>query len=194
MKLPEVHLKTIFIDEPKLEFGYRQTNVHPKDGLSLYGPHKKSKKSKEIRVGVVGTANGIRFFKDHAKKMAGRIEMNPPSKTDKKVRLHLANFPGIKEAFEITYEPSDFVTCELDEKLIDEKTRIVNLHEAVQGAVTLYVDAVIAHERNDERTVDVWILVLPECIFERCKPLARRSGLPLVVGEFGKRQKAKASF
>jgi hypothetical protein len=194
MKLAEIHLETIFIEEPKLEFGHQQTTVNPKDGLWLYGPYKKAKVCKEIRIGVVGTANGISYFRDYAEKMLGRIEMEPPSKTDKKFRLHLANFPGIKEAFDICYQTSDFVACALDEKLIDEKTRIVNLHEAVQSAAMLYVDAVVKHERNDERAVDVWILVLPECIFERCKPLARRSGLPLVKGAFRKGQKAKSSL
>jgi hypothetical protein len=27
------------------------------------------------------------------------------------------------------------------------------------------------YDKNEEKTVDVWIFILPEIIFERCKPL-----------------------
>lgn len=36
--------------------------------------------------------------------------------------------------------------------------------------------------------------MLPELVFERCKPLARRSGLELVQGDFGKKQTARSDL
>ena len=48
MEFPEVSLQIEHFFEPALEFGARQTTAHPKDGLFLYGPHNKSKKSREI--------------------------------------------------------------------------------------------------------------------------------------------------
>jgi hypothetical protein len=50
------------------------------------------------------------------------------------------------------------------------------------------------HDRNEERTVDVWMFILPELVFERCKPLSRRSGLELVKGDFAKKQKTRTEL
>jgi hypothetical protein len=55
------------------------------------------------------------------------------------------------------------------------------------GIVTL-------HRENDERAVDLWILVVPEIIFERCKPNARRTGLSLELGDFEKRKKTRSDL
>jgi hypothetical protein len=77
---------------------------------------------------------------------------------------------------------------------LDETTRAVNHHEAVSKAVDFYVSAIAAYDKNEERNVDVWIFVLPELIFERCKVNSKRSGLPLVRGDFGRRQKQKENL
>jgi hypothetical protein len=156
--------------EPRLEFGYRQTCAHPKDGLFLYGPHNRPAKTKEIRIGVIGTPAGIGHFRAWAERIKKRVDVPPPGKTDKKNRLHLANFPGVEEAFGISFNPNDFSAYTLDPKAIDEATRVINLHEAVKKAVGLYVERVKHHDHTDERDIDLWVLVLPEIIFERCKP------------------------
>ena len=76
MEFPERSLPVLHFFEPSLEFGSGQTAAHPKDGLFLYGPHNKPKKTKDIRMGVVGTIDGVGYFR---------------------VRLHLTNFPGVEE-------------------------------------------------------------------------------------------------
>src|ERR1700730_12639272 len=114
MDFPEVSLLVEHFLEPRLEFGSGQTTAHPKDGLFLYGPHNKPKKSREIRIGVVGTADGIKHFRKWASLIRKRVEVPPPGKTEKKDRLHLANFPGIEEAFSITFNETELVACELD--------------------------------------------------------------------------------
>lgn len=115
----------------------------------------------------------------------------PRKKTDKENRLHLSNFPGLEEAFGITINPGDFVECRVDAKALDDATRTLNQHEAVRKAVDLYLNEIERHDKNEEKTVNVWVFVLPEIIFERCKPLARRSGLDLTKGEFAKSKKEK---
>ena len=130
------------------------------------------KKTREVRLGVIGTAKGIEFFREWAKKIKGHVNVPPPGKTDKKDRLHLANFPGLEEAFGITLD-TDFTAYPLDLKEIDQATRILNLHEAVGKVVKLYADKTRKHQSNDERPVDIWILVVPEIIFDRCKPKAK---------------------
>jgi hypothetical protein len=109
MRLPEVSLPIIHIEEPPLTFNFEQNTAHPKDGLFLYGPHQKAKKTRVIRVGVIGTPAGIGYFKTWAERLIRRIDVPPPGKRDKKNRLHLANFPGIEEIFGITFEPDGLV-------------------------------------------------------------------------------------
>lgn len=84
--------------------------------------------------------------------------------------------------------------CRFSTKSIDRATRIVNLNEAVDKVARLYINRVKQHLRNDERSVEVWILVLPEIVYERCRPQSKRTGLPMEKGEFTKRQKAKESI
>jgi hypothetical protein len=194
MELPEQSLELIYLPEPRLEFGYRQTCAHPKDGLFLYGPHNRPANAKEIRIGVIGTPAGIAHFRSWAERIKKRVDVPPPGKTDKKNRLHLANFPGVEEAFGISFTPNDFSSYPIDPKVINEATLIVNHHEAVKRAVGIYVEKAQRHGHSEEQDIDLWVLVLPEIIFERCKPNAKRTGLPLVKGDFGRRQKARADL
>ena len=189
MSLVPQDVKLIHLKEPELMFGHGQTSDHPKDGLFLYGPHSAPKSGTEISVGVIGTEDGLRYFRRWAIGAGGYIAVPPPGPQDKEHRLHLSNFPGLQEAYGISYNPGNFVERTIDLKTLDESTRTANQHEAVRKAVDGYVSEIEFHDRNEERVVDIWVLVLPELVFERCKPLARRTGLPLVKGEFPKTQK-----
>jgi hypothetical protein len=131
MEFPERSLQVLHFPEPLLEFGAKQTTAHPKDGLFLYGPHSKPKKAKDIRIGVIGTPTGINHFRRWAAQLKKLVTVPPPGKTEKQDRLHLANFPGLEEAFKISFNESEFVAYTIDLKMIDAATRILNLHEAV---------------------------------------------------------------
>ena len=100
----------------------------------------------------------------------------------------------MEEAFGITFNENEFSACTLDPKVIDSATRILNLHEAVAKVVKLYVERIQRYISNEERAVDVWVLVVPEMIFERCKPRAKRQGLSMEKGDFGKRQRARSNL
>jgi hypothetical protein len=194
MKFPENSLRVVHCNEPSLEFGFGQSTTHPKDGLFLYGPHKTSKRIKEVKLGVVGTSSGINLFRSWLKKIKKRVEVPPPGKNEKKDRLHLATFPGIEEVFRITFNENELTACTLDYRDIDAASRIINLHEATSRVVRLYIDRIRRHISNEEREVDVWVLVVPEIIFERCRPGAKRLGLPMEKGYFGKRQHARSDL
>jgi hypothetical protein len=194
MKLPEKSLELLHLDEPPLEFGHRQKTEHPKDGLFLYGPHRNDGKPTNVRIGVIGTKAGIGHFRNWAARIKKLVKVPPPKKGEKADRLHLANFPGIEEVMNINFIVDQFVAYALEPKEIDAATRILNHHEAVKKTVQLYVHKVKSHIANDEREVDVWILVLPEAIYERCRPEAKRKGLPMEKGEFGKKQNERADI
>src|SRR5665811_1695995 len=180
MELPERTSEIIYVCEPELGFGNGQNCDHPKDGLYLYGPHAAPKQFVTINIGVVGTETGIRYFHSKLTEMQGFIPVPAPKKGDKEYRLHISHFPGLTEAFGIRVDTSAIVEKTLDAKKIDEATRNLNQHEAVRKAVDLYINEIEYHEANEELSVDVWVIVLPELVFERCKPQSKRTGLPLI--------------
>jgi hypothetical protein len=192
MKFAERSLEVLHLHEPNLEFGLRQVTAHPKDGLFLYGPHNKPKKTKEVRIGLVGTLEGMRHFRQWAARVKKRIEVPPPKKGEKKDRLHLANFPGIEEALSITFNENEIVSCVLDHKAINDASLIINHHEAVSKVAKLYVERLRKHIANEEGAVDLWPLIVPELVYERCTPHAKRTGLPKIKGDFGARQQARS--
>jgi len=179
------------IEEPQLEFGHGQSSDHPKDGLFLYGPRRRAEGPTTLRVGVVGTTVGLELFREWSNEIMGRIPVPPPGPRDKEVRLHLSAFPGLQEAFGIGLNPDAFTEVGIDERQLDKLTRIINQHEAVSKAADLYVDRVRDHAKNEEQPIDVWIFVVPEFVFERCRRQSRRQGLPTEKGDFAKSQKAR---
>lgn len=191
---PETALEVLHIDEPKLEFGYGQVLDHPKDGLFLYGPNRRPTR-KEITIGVIATASGHELFQTWLKKASHGVPVPKAGPRDKKFRPHLSDFPGLFEAYDIKI-PSDYVVSyTLDRKVIESTTSLENHHEAVSRTADLYLDIVERHIKNEETTVDVWLMVVPEVVFERCRPTGSgRSGITLSPGEFSKRQKKKVDL
>src|ERR1044071_5403466 len=114
--VPEVSLQVLHFDEPLLEFAFKQQTAHPKDGLFLYGPHSRAKKTRELRIGLIGTQDGINHFRTWVERIKGLVEVPPPTKTEKKDRLHLANFPGLEAAFGVSLGDHDFAAYPLDPK------------------------------------------------------------------------------
>ena len=194
MELPEKSSEIRYIEEPNLGFGHGQTCDHPKDGLYLYGPHSAPDRLVTINVGVIGTENGLSYFDTKLTEIEGFVAVPPPGPRDKEYRVQLSHFPGVSEAFGIRIDRGTLVRRKIDEKQIDEATRNLNHHEAVRKAVDLYVSEIECHEDNEELNIDVWILVLPELIFDRCRSKSKRTGLPLIKGDFGKRQNKPADL
>jgi len=122
------------------------------------------------------------------------IAVPPPGKGEKADRLHLANFPGLEETFGISFDPDECSALSIPLSEIEHATRLQNLNEAVDKVARLYIDRVKKHLNNEERAVNVWMLVLPEIVYDRCRPGSKRSGLVLEKGDFSKKQKAKATL
>lgn len=190
--LPEVSLTTLFIDEPYLEFGHGQLLDHPKDGLYLYGPAGAPIAGSVVRVGVVGTAVGITDLKSWLARLNAGISVPVAGEREKTDRPHLSDFPGLREAYAITVDEKALVTCNLDLADIERTTTIANHHEAVAKTADLYVDAVVRHLRNEEAAVDVWLMVVPEIVHERCRSTGSgRKSQDLTPGEFAKKTKRR---
>src|ERR1700733_11649142 len=82
-----------FYPEPLLSFGYDQCLEHPKDGLTVFGPIVDERKPGEMRVGVIGTPEGLSKYRDWVERITRYI---PPFQADSP--NHMA-FPGFEAAF-----------------------------------------------------------------------------------------------
>ena len=194
MKFNEPSLLVEHLNEPDLDFRFGQRSHHPKDGLFLYGPHAAAKKLKDVRIGVVATARGMKLFRRWSQKLLDGIKVPPPGPRDKQDRLHLADFLGLEETFGITFDPTGCSELQIDETRIERATRILNKHEAVDEVAQIYIDRVQKFRRNEERTVDVWLFVVPEVVYERCRPESKRTGLELIDGRASKKQKSRTAM
>ena len=194
MRFPERTLVVDHLDEPELDFRFGQRSHHPKDGLFLYGPHGALRKVQDIRVGVIGTKEGIGHFRSWSRRLLHGIEVPPPGEREKKDRLHLADFAGLAETFGITFDPQRCRALTVNLEDIDRATRLENMHEAVDAVARIYTDRMDKSLRNEEGTVDIWIFVVPDIVYERCRPESKRGGLSLVKGSSPKRQRRRADL
>src|SRR5689334_9212806 len=90
-------LQLDYLDEPLLRFGHGQLLADPKDGLFLFGPLLDQRKPAEIRVGVIGTEQGIGRYERWVERVNGFI---PPGVAGSE--HHLA-FPGFEAAFKTSW-------------------------------------------------------------------------------------------
>ncbi|QFT61800.1 hypothetical protein [Roseivivax sp. THAF30] len=191
MKLPEANLAVDHLNEPELDFRHGQRSHHPKDGLFLYGPHQARKKPQEVRIGVIGTQEGLGHFGSWSRRLLEGIRVPPPGPSEKKDRLHLADFAGLEETFGITFDPERCRTLAVEMEAIDRATRLQNMHEAVDAVARVYIDRLEKFRRNEEGAIDVWLFVVPEIVYERCRPESRRTGLALLPGKSPKKQRTR---
>lgn len=157
-------IKTHFISEPLLEFGYQQKLEHPQDGLFLYGPVKAQGTPEVIHVGVIGTRDGIKLVQQWMARLAGRLPTEQPD------QLHTSAWPGFQAAFGIRLETDPLATIAVSGSEIANAIRKTNRYDAVRSAVKLFEDALLEHYRSDERRPDVWIAVVPEIVHRYGRP------------------------
>jgi hypothetical protein len=92
MDLPKESLKVLHIDEPELSFGHGQTCDHPKDGLFLYGPHSGPTRPREVSVGVIGTKDGLSYFRNWAIALGGFVPRPATKKNRQRAQIASLEF------------------------------------------------------------------------------------------------------
>lgn len=190
----ETSLPATYIEEPRLGFGHGQVSDHPKDGLYLYGPVNGPDRP-DIRVGVVGTQHGLSLFRKWAEVLRGEVKIPARGRRDKLHRLHLSDFPGLEEAFGLRLDPEKLVTYAIDGGRIAETVNVVNHHEAVAATADLFLAPVERHVAHEEVAIDVWVFVVPEVVFETCRPnMGKRRKGDLTPGEHGKKQASRSDL
>lgn len=187
-------LQVVHLAEPSLTFRFGQPTCHPKDGLHLYGPFRSNADRKSLSLGVIGTRVGLTLFREWSEMLLKKVDAPEPKIRDKENRLHHRRYLGLEALFGISYNSQEFIEYEVSCEKIDKTTRLINHCEAVSKTVEIFLRRIRDHDSNEERRPDIWILVIPELIYSRCTPMAKRSGLELETGEYEKHHKQPVSL
>ncbi|MGG5809165.1 argonaute/piwi family protein [Falsiroseomonas sp. CW058] len=186
-------LPTILLPEPELSFGHGQTADNPKDGLFLFGPVIDETHPRQLRLGVIGTSEGLGRYDRWAARMRGYIPVPDGA------RAHHMPWPGFEAAFACEWpeRPMARIALRLDD-LVDA-IQIKSRQEAVYKAVGLYLNPILAHLRREEARPTLWFVLLPEDIYrygrqesvvprDRQRPGDTRAGSRLVRSSIARGQ------
>jgi hypothetical protein len=86
------------INEPPVEVGFAQQTLNAREGLMLFGPVRFERNPKEIRVGVIGSNDGIDLFKRWCVQFR-----KPVTLTEQQHKNHEVPFPGFEAVFGATW-------------------------------------------------------------------------------------------
>ncbi len=168
----------LHLGEPSLIFGYGQAMEDPRDGLALFGPLDQGKQY-GIRAGVVGTSEGIERFRRWVAQIQGPVAGNPPMRRGQVVadeatweRAH-PSFPGFEAVFAIPWKPEPALSLEVPAEEVAQAALIgSDAAQRVYRTVDVYASRIIRALQEEETTVDVWFIVIPEIVYKYCRPKA----------------------
>lgn len=158
-----------FYDEPQLAFGHGQFVEDPRDGLTLFGPLDEGTPL-GIRVGVIGTRDGIEYFRGWLRRIQGFLVDKGKSKG---LLIARPPFPGFREAFRVPLVSEPVLAIEIPLAELEHACSKDDQHQRVYGTVSCYADRLAASKRKEEIKPDLWFVVIPDVIYQTCRPLSR---------------------
>lgn len=151
------------LDEPLLRFGFGQSSSDPREGLFLFGPVRDRINPMRIRVGLIGTPQGILLYR----KWVERISRAIPAPTGNTKSVF---YPGFRELFSCEWFGQPEITVAVSAMEISSKLRIEQRHEAIHSTVSLFSDAIEKTLREEEVKPDIWFVVVPDEVYELGRP------------------------
>ena len=155
----------VYLQEPKLLFGFNQAIEDPRDGLSLFGPLDAGRPY-GVRVGVIGTQEGLRRFRAWVHGLGSAIENNPPSAA-------MPPFPGFEAAFGIPWSQSPIIEMEIPKAELDQVMYLDDKYVRVYRTVDVYAKRISEAIRKEDLAVDVWFVVIPEDVYRYGRPTSQ---------------------
>jgi hypothetical protein len=149
----------IYIQEPNILFAYGQKCTDARDGLALFGP---LNKIFGIKSGVVATKEGLNIFK----KYINHIQ-KPIYNTNNITR---PMFPGFEAVFGCKWNTESIVYKEVTNEEIGKLLYNESTHKRTYDLVTLFINKIIAANKNEDENVDVWFVIVPDEIYKYCRP------------------------
>jgi len=154
----------LHIEEPRLSFGYGQELEDPKDGLFLFGPLDDRANPAEIRIGVVGTHQGLDCFGEWVESIQRFIPPKDPN------RPHHAGWPGFQGVFGTQWPKQPLVELTVSENVLHNSIRIADRHEAIYKTVNLFSEPIRKYLRQNEAPPTMWFVVIPEELHRYGRP------------------------
>lgn len=164
----------IYIPEPQLCFGHEQQLDFSKDGLMLFGPLDGSDRPSSLRIGLVASPKGVERYKKWVETINDYI---PSGNAD---AVHHTPFPGFEAVFGAKWPIEPVCIIKVPEKRILETIRIKDRYQAIYNTVSLYEDEIRRHLREEESSVDVWFVVVPEEVHKYGRP---KSSVPNSIAQ-----------
>ncbi len=152
--------KLLKLPEPLLRVGHAQLTDNPKDGLFLFGPVIDAEHPRQLRLGIIGTTEGLLRYQRWAKRMRGFIPA-----PEKARAFHMA-WPGFEAAFSCEWPEEPVATLVVDGTEIFNAIHIRDRHEAIYKTVDLFLQPMLAHTRKEESRPTLWFVVIPEDIYK----------------------------
>lgn len=149
----------IYIPEPNILFAHGQKCTDARDGLALFGP---LNKIFGIKSGVVATKGGLQIFKNYVNHI-----QKPIYNTNNITR---PMFPGFEAVFGCKWESEGIVFKEVTDEEIGKLLYNDSTHKRTYDLVTLFINKIIAANKNQDEKVDVWFVVVPDEIYKYCRP------------------------
>ncbi len=161
---------SFFIEEPKLVFGDGELCADPKTGITAFGPIASGISKREIRIGVIGTGQGINAMRAYLDLTHARIEPGRNSKGKFFDTFCFPDFPGVDKSFRVTFitDPRIQRSIPLDyfKNAVISNNPATRLRDVV-ALVTKELGALATAEPNP----DVVAIVLPPEVETACKTI-----------------------
>jgi hypothetical protein len=149
----------IYLEEPNILFAHGQKCTDARDGLALFGP---LNNLYGIKSGVVATGDGLKIFKDYLSQI-----QKPIYNTNSITR---PMFPGFEAVFGCKWEVESIVFKEVTNEEIGKFLYNDSPYKRTYDLVTLFLNKIVAANKNQDEKVDVWFVIVPDEIYKYCRP------------------------
>ncbi|MBL7914387.1 MAG: hypothetical protein JNL49_05015 [Bacteroidia bacterium] len=149
----------IYIPEPNILFAYIQKCTDARDGLALFGP---LNKIFGIKSGVVATKEGLDIFKKYVS------HIQKPIFNSNNITRPM--FPGFEAVFDCKWNTESIIYKEVTNEEIGKLLYNDSTHKRTYDLVTLFINKIIAANKNEDEKVDVWFVIVPDDIYKYCRP------------------------
>jgi hypothetical protein len=153
--------------EPSLRFGLGQTSHDPRDGLFLFGPLIDQRKPLSMRIGVVGTLDGVFAYREWISKIRRHIAAPDAS------AAHQFAFPGFEAAFKTSWPENPVIEIPIPASAVAKSIRLSDRHRAIHETVSLFAEPIRKKLREEEISVDLWFVVIPDEVYLYGRPFSR---------------------
>ncbi|KAA0252810.1 MAG: hypothetical protein EDX89_16685 [Acidobacteria bacterium] len=150
-----------YLAEPLLEFGMGQRVEDPRDGLTLFGPL--DTQVYGVRAAAIGTPTSLERLERWIASIQGPVLApgNPVARPP---------FPGFEAALRTKWEPTPALRREIPADALNRALRLDDRHQRVHQAADLFVEPLLESLRQEETRPDVWVLVVPDMLYQVCRP------------------------